>query len=347
VPDTTAPDLARLAAELVGGAVEAVRLAGAGRNGRVYRVDAAGGPFAMKFYPAAGRDGRDRLGTEYGAYAFLHGAGIHLTPRPLARLDAAGAALYDWIEGTPVGRPSDADIAAAADFARQLRTVSANQAARSVGAATEACLSAAELIGQVERRAERLGAVAADHPALAAFMADGFAPRLQAAIERVGRGYAARGLAVDGDIASEARTLSPSDFGFHNAIRRPDGALAFVDFEYFGWDDPVRVVCDFVLHPGMNLAPDQRRQFVAAMRGVFAADNDFPFRLDLLYPLVALRWCMILLNEFLPEKWQNRPDNDTHVGAETVKAAQATQLEKARVMLGRLDEPLMSPDDGR
>ena len=49
------------------------------------------------------------------------------------------------------------------------------------------------------------------------------------------------------------RCLSPSDFGFHNAICDVNGVYHFVDFEYFGWDDPAKMICDFILHPGMDL----------------------------------------------------------------------------------------------
>ena len=45
--------------------------------------------------------------------------------------------------------------------------------------------------------------------------------------------------------------LSPSDFGFHNTIKSKK--LYFIDFEYFGLDDPVKLVIDFILHPGMKL----------------------------------------------------------------------------------------------
>ena len=57
------------------------------------------------------------------------------------------------------------------------------------------------------------------------------------------------------------RSLSPSDFGFHNALLEADGRLTFVDFEYFGWDDPVKIVADVMLHPGMGLSADHGRRF--------------------------------------------------------------------------------------
>jgi thiamine kinase-like enzyme len=43
------------------------------------------------------------------------------------------------------------------------------------------------------------------------------------------------------------RRLSPSDFGFHNIIVISDWMLKFIHFEYAGWDDPAKMVCDFFL----------------------------------------------------------------------------------------------------
>jgi hypothetical protein len=87
---------------------------------------------------------------------------------------------------------------------------------------------------------------------------------------------------------------------------RSAAGLTFVDFEYFGWDDPVKLMCDFLLHPGMRLSEPLKRRFVVAASQIYGADPTFASRLRLLYPLFAVRWCLILLNEFLPERWAYR-----------------------------------------
>ena len=137
-------------------------------------------------------------------------------------------------------------------------------------------------------------------------------------------------MSFEHDISPTQRTLSPSDFGFHNALKKPDGSVVFLDFEYFGWDDPVRLVSDFLLHPGMDLSMDLKKKFLSGCLDIFSGDPEFTFRLKLLYPLIGIRWCMILLNEFLPERWARRQfagsTNDMH-------QAQQRQLEKARQML--------------
>ena len=46
------------------------------------------------------------------------------------------------------------------------------------------------------------------------------------------------------------RTLSPSDFGFHNALLRGGREWVFLDFEYFGWDDPGQDRLRFSAAPG-------------------------------------------------------------------------------------------------
>ena len=76
----------------------------------------------------------------------------------------------------------------------------------------------------------------------------------------------AAGLDFAAELPQEWRSLVPSDFGFHNSLRRADGTLAFVDFEYFGWDDPVKLTADILLHPGQAARPPQRRRFRAAAR---------------------------------------------------------------------------------
>ena len=38
--------------------------------------------------------------------------------------------------------------------------------------------------------------------------------------------------------------LSPSDFGFHNIVKNKK-KLYFLDFEYSGFDDPLKLLSDF------------------------------------------------------------------------------------------------------
>ena len=61
------------------------------------------------------------------------------------------------------------------------------------------------------------------------------------------------------------RCLSPSDFGFHNAILANDGRLRFIDFEYAGWDDPSKLICDFFCQPAVPAPPQAFDRFATAI----------------------------------------------------------------------------------
>jgi Ser/Thr protein kinase RdoA (MazF antagonist) len=305
--------------------ITAIRRGTAGGNNRIYRVDTAAGPFCLKLYPKLPNDPRDRLGTEFTALSFLGRHGVAVVPRAIAADPASGAALYSWLDGVPVGNPTDANLDALLDFVATLDRLRQSPGAAALPAASEACLSPAELVRQLERRLDALAGAAVASPDLDRLLNEGIVPLLERWGQPVRR--------FDTPLPLHLRTLSPSDLGFHNALVTPDG-LRFVDFEYFGWDDPVKLAADFVLHPGMALPDGMKARFLAGCRTLFARDAGLEDRLDLLYPLYGLRWCLILLNEFLPERWARR----AFAGADDRTAAQARQLAKATTLLRTLTD---------
>jgi hypothetical protein len=314
----------RLAGRLID-AIERVR--GSGRNSGVYRVHVGGEIYALKQYPPRQPQDRNRAAVEHAALEFLTRHAVATVPRPISADSEIGYLLLEWIEGAPVVTPDAADVAAAALFLREVHALRRAPDAAVQPQAAEACLSGREIVDQISRRLARLGALAPTEPELDALLGDTMAPLLSEITAWAKAGYAAAGLVFDEPIEAAQQTLCPADFGFHNAMRRASGVLAFIDFDYFGWDDPVKLTADFMLHPGMRLSDDLKRQFAAATAGIYGDDPHFRHRLALLYPLFALRWCVILLNEFLPERWVNR----LNAGGEADwAAAKERQLCRAR-----------------
>jgi hypothetical protein len=318
-------DSAERAARLAGTPIRSVEPGGRGGNNRLERVTAGNGRrFALKSYPRTAGDSRDRLGAEFAALSFLMRNDVAEVPAALARDDDSGHGLYEWIEGEPVGAAGPADLDAALAFAARLHGLRHAEGAERLGWASEACTSGIELIRQVETRLVRLRQVAADHAGLDELLETGIAPLLQ-------QSTAAAGF---GPLAPECRTLSPADFGFHNALRRPDGSLVFLDFEYFGWDDPVKLAAEFPLHPGQSLDAGLCARWRRGIAGVYEDVPDFAGRLAALRPLFVARWALIVLNEFLPERWARR----VAAGGTDSAAARIRQLAKAAALLERVNE---------
>lgn len=334
--DRLAPErLTAIGTRLAKAPLRAVTAARSGGNNRLFRVEADRNVFALKTYFHQAGDNRDRQATEFNGLAFLHRHGVTQVPRPIALEPAEEIALYQWIEGEPVVASPGA-IDAALDLVRALESVKGVEDAGALPLASEACLCLKTICDQVEARLGALRAVAGDNPELGAFLQNEVSPAFDRAREPAKRAYEASGLAFDQDLDPELRCLNPSDFGFHNALVDTTGRVVFLDFEYFGWDDPVKLVSDFMLHPGMDLTQAHRQRFLQGASAIYAANPGFQERLRACLPLYALRWTMILLNLYLPEKWRRR----VRAGLPGErKEILRIQLNKARVMLARATFP--------
>jgi hypothetical protein len=308
----TLPEIDAICRSIVGRDVVAADRIGAGRNSRVFRVSLAGGAPAVpselvvKFYRRDPGDPRDRLATEFGGLQFLWQNGVRAIPCPIAADRDRHCALYEYLTGEiPDERTiAPGDIDAAVRFLAELKSLRNQPESAALPIASEAQFSLRGIAALVVERFERLRRGGGDggRRSLQDWLDGTFEPLLREVIDWCRLAAARAAISFDDELPLESRTLSPSDFGFHNAIRRPDGSLAFVDFEYFGWDDPAKTVVDFVLHPGMTLSDSLKRRFVDSMLAAFDGVAGLGDRVRLVYPLFGLKWCLILLNEFLPER---------------------------------------------
>jgi hypothetical protein len=311
------------------GEVVALEEAGGGRNSRVFRLTLESQAcYALKVYFRHASDDRARMDTEFASLAFLWENGVRNVPRPVAASQEDGLAIYAWIEGRKIG-PQEVTaeaIEAAIGFVGRLADLRGRPGSRSLGPASEACFSGGALLENLWRRLAPLrGRADGD---LGAFLEGEFVPALEW-ISDWSRKRA--GEMFEPELDGKARTLSPSDFGFHNALENSSGEIFFLDFEYFGWDDPAKTVCDFLLHPAMVLPADLKRQFAKGVVRSFFWCDGLARRVEAFYPLFALKWCLILLNEFLPEQFLRRRFAGLSEAERCGK--QAEQLAKAEAML--------------
>ena len=329
-PETSAQEAVALGSWLAGRPVLAAYPARPGGNNRVFRLDMAEGTsLSLKCYPPHSIDGRDRLGQEYEALSFLARQGIRLTPQPIARDAGKNCALYQWFDGEPaVLRPQEDDADQLADFLIELQRLCNAEGARDLRNASASIFSPAEAVAQYQQRLNRLQRSAGEHPDLREFLDSQLVPSGAAVIRRLDQRYASLGWDLGAPLALAHRVLSPSDFGLHNALRGPDGQLRFVDFEYFGWDDPVKLVSDTAIHPGSDLPESGANRLIERLSAIFTAeDPSFAVRRDVLYPVFGVIWCLIILNDYLPESRSRRVL--TAQGSD-LQARLAGQLDKAR-----------------
>tara|TARA_Y100000588_G_scaffold289784_1_gene308434 strand:- start:1178 stop:2242 length:1065 start_codon:yes stop_codon:yes gene_type:complete len=319
--------LTEIAEVICGTPVSCIRLQEGGGNSRVFEVITPTKSFALKEYPNQNIDEWSRVSREFGGLKFLVTSGVQNLPKPIGYTTNPDVAVYEWIDGERVACPAASDIDTALAFLSDLKSVGEYPGASDVPLATESCLTIASLNSQIERRINRLNEVLVSSPGLGNFLRslDAFVVEQRGRLDEFVK---SRKYPGDRELKKEYQTLSPSDFGFHNALRRPDGGITFLDFEYFGWDDPVRVISDFILHPGMELDNSAIEYFVAGACDLYCADPLLEVRLDAMFPMIGLRWVLILLNEFLPERLSFR----VRAGNHDPHKLQMRQLEKAECL---------------
>jgi hypothetical protein len=306
-----------------------------GGNNRVYLVDSAAAPVVLKVYFRDAADPRDRLRADYGFSAFAWSTGARALPQPLASDTAAGMAVYEFVAGSKLsaGAVTAAHVAEAAAFFGGVNEHRVEPRAAELPAASEACFSIAAHVACVDRRVARLGGIDVASPLgreAAALVGSRIAPAWRRVREAV---LAEAGTAADEPLAAGDRCLSPSDFGFHNAILAADGRLRFLDFEYAGHDDPAKMVCDFFCQPAVPVPREHLPVFVASLASLWGAPSAFRRRVELLLPVYELKWCCIMLNEFLPDDGRR-----TFAGAVVDRGARrAVQLAKVGAALDRMN----------
>ena len=308
------------------------RLPGGGNN-RVYRVETAAGPVLLKEYFQHPADPRDRLAAEYAFTNFAWSHGIRALPQPLACDRAAGLGLYEFIAGRKLapGEVTAGHVDEAAAFFAAVNRHRDDPTAARLPIASEACFSITEHIACVDRRVARLATIAPEsdlHREAQKLVAS----RLMPAWNGVRAAVAASSQPLAAQLPTAARVLSPSDFGFHNCLVTGSG-LKFIDFEYAGWDDPAKTVCDFFCQPAVPVPREHFERFLAA---VISATGDAATRdrAALLLPVYELKWCCIMLNEFLSVGDDRRSFARVDESHETRRLKQLYKVEAA---LARLD----------
>lgn len=327
-------------ARLLGKNITSLERIRGGRNSQVYRISCNKEEvYAAKFYYRRGQDDRDRLEAEFSGLRFLWDNNSRNVPRPVAADKTSGCTVYEYVEGQRISSQdvTSADIDSAVTFLGHLKQLCLKEGSHSLPMAAEACFSAQAVVANIQKRLERLNAIQNEeepYRALYRFLKEDLTPFLKQVVKQCQTNLDKLDIAWDAELPRSERTLSPSDFGFHNALRNPDNRIIFLDFEYFGWDDPAKMIADFLLHPGMKLPVNLKQRFYSGIITHLGNSQLLDNRIGIVYPLFGIKWCLILLNEFVPELLARRGfavNKGFNKGE-----LQTTQLVKARQMLSKV-----------
>jgi thiamine kinase-like enzyme len=303
---------------------------GLGMNNRAYLVSTLEKKYLAKFYFSSLKDKRTRLSNEFSFLEFLKKIGVENVPQPILKSDLYNLGIYEFIEGRPflASDLNEQHILSAARFFSALNNKAHTKHAEQLSYASEAFLDLDKYMRQIDLRIIAL-------KDSIKFQGKSIGPTKFMSDLQKRWGSLKLNLSLNKDFIMQNNTLcvSPSDFGFHNTLLKKD-KLFFLDFEYAGKDDPAKFLADFFIQPEIKVSLDYMETFANKAFEPFQDKEILIDRTMKLFPMLQVKWCCIIMNEFLPETAKRRmfsnPDLD-------IQESKNIQLNKAKLILSEVN----------
>ena len=270
----------------------------AGRNNQVFLVrDDEGTKAVLKRYFRHEHDQRDRFDHELRFLDYAGDVASPYVPRVLGSSREEGISVLEFLEGGLFeAAPDSRSVEDAIGFVEALNRGDREERMRDLPMAADACLSLQDSIDLLEARIDRL-AMLSDETDL-----DREARDFADSVLRRSTMDFLRGITLSPEEGNPSVAVaSPSDFGFHNAIRSREGGVKFLDFEYAGRDGAGKLLSDFFSQPQFRVPETFLPRFLESLAGILPGE-EFDWlerRTKFLLAIHALKWACILLNGFV------------------------------------------------
>jgi len=281
------------------------RLSG-GINNICYKVNFKSGNlvFAKKYY----KDKRERLEREYKAVSYFIKLEQFRVPRPHYFNEKIYYAVYDFIDGE-VKKPHEVgkkDILDLVDYTVKLHSIKPTKKAK-LEYKRDAVLPVFSLQGHVSNLHFKLGRFTKYYNALSVkdklkkkIDEKDFISRINKLERIVLKPISKKELQVK--VKESSRRFNHIDFGFHNVIYK-DGVPYFTDYELSGWDDPYRLIGDFMTHELNKTIPSKLRNiYLSEYKKRMNLSVNQCMRLDIAVKLMDIEWVATYLWSIAPEK---------------------------------------------
>jgi len=279
-----------------------------GMNNRLWKViDQKGKSYLLKKYV---RDERDRLGHEYQGIKIMRDYGITSVPEAYWCDKEKLLAVYSF-EGGIKKKPEELtsiEIVKMAGFLVKLKKISGGKETRNFPLSVNPCLSLNDYLKNINSRLEGLNRnIVINNPRLLKYLRGvEIKPLFNQMIKKCLGSKTDSGKLYK-KISTSFLQLCPIDFGPHNMLISKNGKICFLDFEYFGMDDPARVLADFKWHEiSEKISDDKKKLFRTTYLTGIHATKDFVCHLNLVEKIAEIDWMSIYLGSVSPKKINTR-----------------------------------------
>ncbi len=302
-----------------------------GGNSSVWKIELENSsPVTVKYY-INDLSHADRRVTEMHANQIMRKYGIENIPNVLHSNKYLEISVFEHINASTVQCMNESKVDFVSNFIEKLKDVGGEYEV-DFPLASAACLCGDDIVKQINSRLSNLQQACENNAELSKFINNALLPTADKIIEWSKLNWPSK-QHFNLPIEKTYQILTPSDIGAHNMMEDSDGSIFFIDFEYFGFDDPVKTASDFLLHPKNKIDTKLGKIWVGRMKDLFSdTDADFMQRLAVSWPLYGVCWCLIMLNEFRNTDWQRRKLSK-ELSEEEHSKVKSEQLNKSAVLL--------------
>jgi thiamine kinase-like enzyme len=310
-----------------------------GKNNQTYKVDLrTGASYVVKKYFKHPHDLRNRQNAEFLFTTYANKVASNFVPQVLFSDAMNRMTLFEYLQGSPVidKEVTDSEVKYAIDFVNALNDKTLKKIEAQLPNASEACFTIKAHLDLIDSRIDVLHDVlnkGKDQDA-SEFIGQ-LAHHWNELKRSLFQHCTNSAISIDLALPPEDRCISPSDFGFHNALKDSFGAMRFIDFEYAGWDDPAKLVGDFFAQLEVPVPEKFAEVFIESISHNFSGAHEFKIRSKLLLPVYKIKWCCIALNVYLPAHLSRRQFSNPLLD---VSGLQSDQLSKAKTILSNLQK---------
>ena len=272
-----------------------------GINNRVYRCGSGANAYVIKSYQESTQGERDRMQAEVEFLRYAGETAKEFVPQLIEVDWRRRCVVLEHIPGQSYRdgcEPTKADIEAACEFARQINSEPEKAKQFITVNAAEGYKRVTEHIANVSERLKNMSVshLPSSYREPAKALVENAKSKLNNITDKTIR-LIQRGELND-SINRDHLCVSPSDFGFHNAIRNKNG-IKFFDFEFAGWDDPAKLIADFILQPRVQVRVSPS-QLIKIFRPESA--KEIYERHTALGPILQIKWGAIILSILNPKR---------------------------------------------
>ncbi|KZN54986.1 phosphotransferase [Pseudoalteromonas luteoviolacea] len=260
-----------------------------GANNLGVKIEAGGQTWFLKCFEATHHNTRQKQLNEFLFSQAIYNAGTLATPKPIAINTTHNVSLFEYIEGSKVEHATSSAVAAAISFVKSINSSTPRQTLNIASESADSLLGFADII---KNRLDKFSHTCLDNTQLS--------HEFQSTLNNIRRRYNTVTQEVPAHWVNkiDQNVVSPSDFGFHNAISR-DNQFYFIDFEYAGMDTAWKLFTDFFSQPAVPVDIAYAKKFLSL--AIFQPLKCNPQDTLKVFELTLLKWCLIMLNEFLPD----------------------------------------------